>query len=333
MINPLKKKPIVGLALVIAFALLTVQAHADKWATATFHSNRPVDQIFKQTAILADGTKWGFRTTSHIESTNVQEGTIQAALIAGGAKWGCMYMSIRAEGTGTFGEAVVSLRSDAWHNPGTFADGLVKALHKSFPDLEYEVKRDTIPNDFAFGISQVSLPLVPPIAPLGQPTQSSATQPSSIQYSLQEIASSLSQGTSVLNVGTTTTSRAVKRFLSDANLAMNRFMVATGSEEESQFRNTAMAVNKARDDAYATLTNALQRGMFNQITNDYMITFGKQMADHASHASTDPATQSTRNLHQALDAWYANGKDWTKIPSDVWSKLPERDKGRLKGRH
>jgi len=38
----------------------------------------------------------------------------------------------------------------------------------------------------------------------------------------------------------------------------------------------------------------------------------------------------TENLHKALDAWYSNGKNWRKIPSDVWGKLTPRDQGRLK---
>lgn len=36
------------------------------------------------------------------------------------------------------------------------------------------------------------------------------------------------------------------------------------------------------------------------------------------------------DLHKALDAWYANSKNWRKVPDDIWSKLTERDKGRIK---
>ena len=35
-------------------------------------------------------------------------------------------------------------------------------------------------------------------------------------------------------------------------------------------------------------------------------------------------------LHQAIDAWYANNKNWRKIPNGLWSTLTERDRGRLK---
>lgn len=375
MLDKLKKQTLAGLALAlaIAFALATVPAHADKWASATFHTNQPITQVFERTAVLADGTKWGFRTTSRVESTNKPDGTIRADLMAGGEIWGCMYISIRTEGAGTSGEVVVSLLSAAWHNPETFADRLAKALHKSFPDLEYKVKPNTIPDDFAFGISQVSLPLIPPTTLAhNQSAPSSSTQLNSIQYSLQQIAGSLSNSTELdaapsvnvvtpvllvqpLGLGPTlmamgaemeasaaaeaqqenqaTTRRAVKRFLSDANLAMNRFMSTTGSETISSFGTTAQAVNKARDDAYAMLANAFQRGVFNQITNDHMVAFGKQMADHASHDSIDPNTpreEHIKDLHQALDSWYANGKDWSKIPADMWNRLPEREKGRLK---
>jgi hypothetical protein len=36
------------------------------------------------------------------------------------------------------------------------------------------------------------------------------------------------------------------------------------------------------------------------------------------------------SLHKALDAWYMNNKNWRKIPTDLWTQLTERDRGRLK---
>ncbi len=42
------------------------------------------------------------------------------------------------------------------------------------------------------------------------------------------------------------------------------------------------------------------------------------------------AAEREDNLNAALDCWYANGRDWHKIPVDVWSKLRDADKGRIK---
>jgi len=36
------------------------------------------------------------------------------------------------------------------------------------------------------------------------------------------------------------------------------------------------------------------------------------------------------NLRRATDAWYANGKNWRKIPADIWNELTETDRGRLR---
>jgi hypothetical protein len=42
------------------------------------------------------------------------------------------------------------------------------------------------------------------------------------------------------------------------------------------------------------------------------------------------AAEYEENLHHALDTWYANDKNWRKIPDEAWAKLSERDRGRLK---
>jgi hypothetical protein len=96
----------------------------------------------------------------------------------------------------------------------------------------------------------------------------------------------------------------------------------------------AQAINDARDAAYKELTNPFQRDRFTRVTNDYIRTFERQMGDHAKEQASAyreaSKEEGTDNLHRALDSWYANGKDWTKIPPATWNKLSERDKGRLK---
>ncbi len=115
---------------------------------------------------------------------------------------------------------------------------------------------------------------------------------------------------------------------------MKQYLVTVGKESTEQFPVAAQAMNDVRDAAYKELTNPLQRARFNQITNDHMRAFARQMSDHAKEQNSSYQEASkeevTDNLHRALDSWYSNGKDWTKIPPEIWNKLSERDKGRLK---
>ncbi|HEY5329366.1 MAG TPA: hypothetical protein VIJ79_05750 [Acidobacteriaceae bacterium] len=384
MLNHCRKALLVLAALVTG--LSPQSARADNWATAFLHTSAPADQVFRQAAILGDGTKLAFRDTGRIESADIHAGTIQIAIIASGQKRGGIYISIRTNGTGTDVEVVAWDVSGSLYSPAKFARKVGETLQKSFPGLKYEVKNGVVPNDFAFGISQVSLPSTAPVALQAMLEHCSTVPANSTQYPLQQIADTLSRrsetppptvnvrqtvvveqnnnyplnqqqqlgqsemqlGLTLMSIGSEMQARAaveeqranqaiashaINLFQSDANLTMNRFMTTTGDKESSQFGATAQAVNKARDDAYATLKNAVQRGMFNQVTNDAINSFGKQMADHVSQSCTDssnPEEQRVRNLHLALDAWYANGKDWQKISPNVWNSLTERDKGRLR---
>ncbi len=127
---------------------------------------------------------------------------------------------------------------------------------------------------------------------------------------------------------------AVNQFLSKVNPVMNRYLATSGSEATGQFEMTARAINQARDEKYVMLADPTQKTIFTRVTNEYMLILGKQMGDHVRQQAsinreTDEA-QYTENLHRALDSWYANGKDWSKIPPEMWNKLSERDKGRLK---
>ena len=131
-----------------------------------------------------------------------------------------------------------------------------------------------------------------------------------------------------------TTRNVVNQFLSKVNPVMNRYLATSGSEATGQFEMTARAINQARDHTYVTLNDPTQRKMFIRVTNEYMLAIGTQMGDHVrQQASANRETgeeKYTENLHRALDTWYANGKDWSKIPPEIWNKLSERDKGRLK---
>lgn len=82
--------------------------------------------------------------------------------------------------------------------------------------------------------------------------------------------------------------------------------------EPEQLEKAIAAVNAS--DA----TQRVKDGAIRQLRTDYNL------------AREMKAQKYTENLHHALDAWYANNKNWRKIPKDLWSKLSERDRGRLK---
>jgi hypothetical protein len=45
---------------------------------------------------------------------------------------------------------------------------------------------------------------------------------------------------------------------------------------------------------------------------------------------TIAAAEYEDNLRSALDSWYTNDRDWHKIPAEIWGKLRDADKGRIK---
>ncbi len=398
-----------------AFALISVPVRADKWAVGTFHTNQPLERVFQTTAKLMGSKEWYIGTKWHIQSIDKQRAKIHAITVSWGEYWGDIYVSMAAQGTGTSIEAVMTLHSGAVLHPANYEERFAKALKKLFPDLTVEIKRDVTPENFTFGVDQVSIPLAAADAPVVQPMQDSAAnlgttviqepmpvviastpgvqaaqssgispaQANSIDNSLQSITASLSQqttgitpfaassvlpmqnyapaqiqqtaeitqqvGDSLMIMGTeqeiiaarneqqadeVAAQNAVNQFLSKVNPVMNRYLATSGSEATGQFEMTARAINQARDEKYVMLADPTQKTIFTRVTNEYMLILGKQMGDHVRQQAsinreTDEA-QYTENLHRALDSWYANGKDWSKIPPEMWNKLSERDKGRLK---
>jgi hypothetical protein len=143
----------------LTFALISVPARADKWAVGTYHTSQPLDLVFERTAKLIESKEWYIGTRWHIQSINRKQGTIHAATVSWGEYWGDIYVSMATQGTGTSIEAVMTLHSGAILHPASYAERFGKALKKLFPDLTFEIKRDVIPENFAFGVGQVSIPL------------------------------------------------------------------------------------------------------------------------------------------------------------------------------
>jgi hypothetical protein len=332
----------------LAFTFAALPAHATKWASASLHTKQPIDQVFEPTAKLIASKEWYIGTRWHIQATDPKLKTIRASTVSFGQKWGDIYVWMTPEGTGTCIQTVMTLNAGAHLHPADYAARFGKALKKLFPDLTYDIERDRTPSEFYFGSPQVSIPLVPSAVASQMPsisvTQNVATTqivqigpPSNNLFSAladwaveqEELARQKDEEADAAKV-----SYATQQVLTDAADPMRQYLATVGKESAIQFPVAAKAINGARDAAYKELTNPFQRARFNRITNDYMRTFERQMSDHAKEQASAYQEASkeevTENLHLALDSWYANGKDWTKIPPETWNKLSERDKGRLK---
>ena len=76
------------------------------------------------------------------------------------------------------------------------------------------------------------------------------------------------------------TKAAENRFLQASLPLLGQYKTTEGINATQQFDPTAQAITKARQDARGGLTNPVQQQMFDQVTNDHVLTFGQQMADH-----------------------------------------------------
>jgi hypothetical protein len=336
------------LAVALAFTFAAPPAHATKWASASLHTKQPIDQVFEPTAKLIASKEWYIGTRWHIQAADPKLKVIRATTVSFVQQWGDIYVWMTPEGTGTCIQTVMTLHSDAHLHPADYAARFAKALKKLFPDLTYNIERDKTPTEFYFGSPRIFIPLVPS-AIASQRTSVSVTQ-NVVTSQVVQIGPSSNNLFSALadwaaereqqarqrdeEADSAKVSFAVQQVLANATPPMKQYLATVGKESAEQFPVAAQAVNDARDTAYKELTNPFQRATFIRITNEYMRTFEIQMGDHAKQqASTYQEAskeEATDNLHRALDSWYANGKDWTKIPPETWSKLSERDKGRLK---
>ncbi|MGB7985110.1 MAG: M23 family metallopeptidase [Terracidiphilus sp.] len=76
------------------------------------------------------------------------------------------------------------------------------------------------------------------------------------------------------------TKAAENQFLQTALPTLGQYKTTEGINATNQWDSTAQSIAKARQDARASLTNPIQQHMFDQVTNQHMLTFGEQMADH-----------------------------------------------------
>lgn len=149
-----------------------------------------------------------------------------------------------------------------------------------------------VPDNFAPGVSQGEMPMTPAGGPWVSPMRNSA--PGLLQQTGQTLTQA---GDMEARLGNTIgdrvqetvddgmTKAAVNQFLGSALPTLGQYKTTEGMNATRQFDPAAQAISKARQDARASLTNPIQQHMFDQVSNDHMLTFVQQMADHA-HGQT-----------------------------------------------
>lgn len=146
-----------------------------------------------------------------------------------------------------------------------------------------------VPSTFAPSVGQQPLPMTPATSPWVRPMQNAA--PGELQKTGQTL---MQAGDTEAHIGNTIgdavqttmddaqTKAAENQFLQPALQALGQYKTTEGINATQQFQPTAEAIVKARQDARATLANPIQQKMYDQVTNDHLLTFGAQMADHES---------------------------------------------------
>lgn len=144
-----------------------------------------------------------------------------------------------------------------------------------------------VPSSFAPDVTQGETPISPASSPWVSPMRNSA--PGLLQQTGQTL---MQAGDTEAKLGNTIgdrvqetmddaqTKAAETQFLSSALPMLGQYKSTEGINATQQFDTAAQAIVKARQDARAALTNPVQQRMYDQSTNDHLMTFGQQMADH-----------------------------------------------------
>lgn len=144
-----------------------------------------------------------------------------------------------------------------------------------------------VPDTFAPSVSEGEEPLTPAASPWVSPMKNAA--PGLLQQTGETM---MRAGDTAAKLGSTIgdrvqetmddaqTKAAETQFLQASLPVLGQYKTTEGINATQQFDPAAQAISKARQDARTTLTNPIQQRMFDQVTNDHMLTFGQQMADH-----------------------------------------------------
>jgi murein DD-endopeptidase MepM/ murein hydrolase activator NlpD/uncharacterized protein YbaA (DUF1428 family) len=180
-----------------------------------------------------------------------------------------------------------------------------------------------VPETFAPSVSQGDTPLTPATGPWVSPMRNHAPS------LLQQTGSTLMQaGDTAARLGNTIgdrvqetmddglTKQAETQFLKGSqDVLLNPqggYMFSRGLDAQTQWDPATKAIAKARQDARATLTSPVQQKMFDQVTNDHMLTLGRTMADHQHGEVTQFGIQQSQDRADSMNilasAAYRSGR-------------------------
>lgn len=170
----------------------------------------------------------------------------------------------------------------------------------------------TVPESFAPSVAQGEMPTVPATGPWVSPMKNSA--PSLLSQTGDTLARAGGQATQLGN----TIGDAVESTMNDAMLksATTQFLKSTqdvlynpqsgylntrGMNAQTQWGPASKAVDKAQQDARATLTNPMQQRAFDVIANDHMLSVGREMNTHQHDQVTQFGIQQNQDFADSMN--------------------------------
>jgi murein DD-endopeptidase MepM/ murein hydrolase activator NlpD len=169
-----------------------------------------------------------------------------------------------------------------------------------------------VPETFAPSVTQGDTPTVPATGPWLSPMKNSA--PSLLSQTGDTLARA---GATAAQLGNTIgdrvqdtmddalTKSAETQFLKSSQDVLyspqGGYLFTRGLDAQTQWDPAAQALAKARQDARSTLTNPIQQRMFDQVTNDHMLTLGRTMADHQHGQVTQYGIQTGQDRADSMN--------------------------------
>lgn len=169
-----------------------------------------------------------------------------------------------------------------------------------------------VPETFAPSVSQNPTPTTPATGPWVSPMKNSA--PSLLTQTGETLARAGAQASQLGNtigdrvqetMDDATTKAAETQFLKSSQDVLSNpqsgYLYTRGLNAQSGWDPATQAIVKARQDARATLTNPIQERMFDQVTNDHMLTLGRVMADHQHQQVTQYGIQQSQDRTDSMN--------------------------------
>lgn len=171
---------------------------------------------------------------------------------------------------------------------------------------EFGTQAPATPSIFAPSVAEGDTPMSPATSPWVRPMRNSA--PGLLQQTGQTLDQAGALETRVGNTigdavqqtmdGAATKAAETQFLKSSQDILSNPqsgYLNSRGMDAQTQWNAAAQAISKARQDARGTLTNPIQQRMFDQATNDHMLSIGQQMAVHQHGQVTQYAIQQSQD--------------------------------------